>query len=87
MGKRRAQVLSLAILTLAASPAAADTEAAKVTAAAIRAQGHACAEPVTAQRDAAASKPDEPVWLVKCGDGNYRVRLMGAARPHVERLP
>jgi hypothetical protein len=66
---------------------AADTEPAKVTATAIRAQGMACAEPVTAQRDPAASKPDEPVWLVACSDGRYRVRLMGEAKPRIERLP
>ena len=89
MHRQAAQILVLVASTLVvpASLNAADTEAAKVTAAAIRAEGMPCAEPVTAQSDAAASKPDEKVWLVACSNGRYRVRFMGDTRPRVERLP
>ena len=88
MNTRAAPVLILAACALATmtSPCAADTEAAKVTAAAIRAEGLPCAEPVTAQRDAASSKPDQPVWMVACGNAQYRVRFRGDTRPQVERL-
>jgi hypothetical protein len=89
MYRRAAQVVALATaaIVITANPGAADTEAAKVTSAAIRAQGHACTDPVTAQRDPAASRPDQTVWLVACRDGRYRVQFMGEARPRIERLP
>ena len=89
MHRKSALILAVCASTLVvpASLNAADTEPAKVTGAAIRSQGMACAEPVTAQRDAAASKPDQPVWLVACSDGRYRVHFMGEAKPRIERLP
>ena len=89
MYRRAAQILVVVASTLVvpASLQAADTEAAKVTAAAIRVQGMPCTEPVTAQRDAAASKPDQPVWLVACSDGRYRVHFAGETKPRIERLP
>jgi hypothetical protein len=73
-------------VALAATSSLADTEAAKVTADEVRAQGFPCAEPVSAQRDPAASKPDEAVWILNCSDARYRVRLMGEMPAKVERL-
>jgi hypothetical protein len=64
----------------------ADSEAAMVTADAVRGQGFPCAEPVSAQRDAAASRPDEPVWILVCRDARYRVRFMGDMPAKIERL-
>jgi hypothetical protein len=48
----------------------------KIIAAKIRLQGFACDKPVSAERDRAASKPNEAVWLLKCDDYSYRVRLV-----------
>ena len=64
----------------------ADSEAARVTADAVRAQGFPCKEPVSAERDPTASKPDEEVWVLRCGDARYRVRLMGDMPAKIERL-
>ena len=72
--------------TLVSAGSLADSEAAKVTADKVRAQGFPCAEPVSAQRDPAASKPDEQVWILECHDARYRVRLMEDRPAKVERL-
>ena len=42
----------------------------------IRLKGFACDKPVSAERDRAASRPNETVWLLKCEDRSYRVRLV-----------
>jgi hypothetical protein len=73
-------------VTLVSASSLADSEAAKVTADKVRAQGFPCAEPVSAQRDPAASKPDEEVWILECHDARYRVRLMQDMPAKVERL-
>ena len=73
-------------VTLVSASSLADDEAAKVTADKVRAQGFPCAEPVSAQRDQAASKPDETVWILDCKDARYRVRLMDDMPAKVERL-
>jgi hypothetical protein len=73
-------------VTLVCASSLADNEAAKVTADKVRAQGFPCAEPVSAERDPAASKPDEEVWILECKDARYRVRLMQDMPAKVERL-
>jgi hypothetical protein len=73
-------------VTLVSASSLADDEAAKVTADKVRAQGFPCAEPVSAQRDPAASKPDEEVWILECHDARYRVRLMQDMPAKIERL-
>jgi hypothetical protein len=73
-------------VALAAASSLADSQAAKVTADKVRAQGFPCTEPVSAQRDPAASRPDEAVWILDCSDARYRVRLMGDRPAMVERL-
>lgn len=47
-----------------------------IVAAQIRAQGYACVAPQSARRDARASRPDQAVWLLKCKNATYRVRLV-----------
>jgi hypothetical protein len=78
--------VTLAVALTTSSSSLADSEAAKVTADKVRAQGFPCAEPVSAQRDPAASKPDEAVWILECRDARYRVRLMDDMSAKVERL-
>ena len=44
-----------------------------VLAAQIRLQGFACDKALGAVRDRKRSKPDHPVWVLKCSNANYRV--------------
>jgi hypothetical protein len=55
-------------------------------AAQLRLQGHRCDEPVTAQRDAQLSKPDEVAWNLRCGNASYRMRLTPDMEARVEKL-
>jgi hypothetical protein len=51
-------------------------------AAQIRRQGYTCDKPESATRDREHSKPNAAVWILKCENRSYRVRLtpdMGAA--------
>jgi hypothetical protein len=52
----------------------------------IRRQGFVCEQPQSATRDPEASKPDEAVWLLRCEDASYRVRLMPDMAAQVERV-
>ena len=61
-------------------------EAAEVLAIQLRRQGHQCESPVSAERDLKLSKPDEPVWIVKCGNIAYRMRLVPHQAAEVERI-
>jgi hypothetical protein len=72
-----------AILTGAASlpaPAAAQEASTKevltVVAAIVRTQGLECTSPGSVTRDDAASKPEEPVYVIACAEGTYRVRVV-----------
>jgi hypothetical protein len=51
-----------------------------------RLQGYRCDEPVSAERDAALSKPDEAVWVLKCANATYRIRLVPDMAARVEQL-
>jgi len=74
------------VATLTAVDSRADDEAAKVTADAVRAEGLPCLEPVSAERDNAASKADVVVWILQCQDARYRVVFKGDAKAEIERL-
>jgi hypothetical protein len=52
----------------------------------IRRQGYACDEPREAERDRAASRPNETVWILRCGNATYRVTLIPDMAARVERL-
>ena len=65
----------------AAGEAPKDTLAAR-----IRVQGSACDKPLSAVRDAKRSKPDEAVWVLKCENATYRIRLIPDMAAKVERL-
>lgn len=75
-------------LPLSSSPvAAADEEKpAEIIAAQIRRQGFSCDNPQDAERDLEASKPDEAVWVLNCGNASYRVRLIPDMAADVERI-
>jgi hypothetical protein len=53
----------------------------------IRRQGFACDEPRQAERDRQASRPNETVWILRCGNATYRVTLIPDMAARVERLP
>ena len=55
-------------------------------AAQIREQGYRCYKPLSARRDAKLSKPDEAVWVLKCSNAVYRVRLDPDMAAHVTKL-
>lgn len=67
--------------------AAAEQENPKdIVAAQIRRQGYACDRPQSAVRDRERSKPDEAVWVLRCENASYRVRLIPDMAAHVERI-
>lgn len=74
-----------AMLLLCSSGAAAQ-DAADTVAEAVRAGGHPCARAMAAERDTAASRPDQAVWILTCSDARYRVRFPGDTAPQIERL-
>jgi hypothetical protein len=51
-----------------------------------RAQGYRCDVRVSAERDPALSRPDEAVWILKCQNATYRVRLIPDMAARVEQL-
>jgi hypothetical protein len=59
---------------------------AELLAAQLRTQGFRCDKPVSAQQDAGRSKPDEAVWIVRCANASYRMRLIPDMAAVVEPL-
>ncbi len=52
----------------------------------IRRQGYKCGKAQSAERDLAASKPDAAVWVLRCDNATYRVRLHPDMAADVERI-
>ena len=52
----------------------------------IRKQSYACDRPESAIRDPERSRPNAAVWLLKCEQASYRVRLVPDMAAHVERV-
>ena len=65
---------------------ATEQAAATDIAAQVRLQGHRCEGSVNAQRDSGESRPDEPVWILACGNATYRIRLVPNMAAFIERL-
>ena len=57
-----------------------------IIAAQIRDQGYKCDSPQSADQDMQSSKPDEAVWIIRCEDATYRVRLVPDMAAAVERI-
>lgn len=57
-----------------------------VVAASVRDRGFDCDDPKKAERDEAASKPDEAAWVIDCGNAHYRVTYKGDTGVEVEEL-
>ncbi len=70
-----------------AAVAAAETEQPKeIIAAQISRQGYTCKSRQSAESDRAASRPDEAVWVLRCENASYRVRLIPDMAARVERI-
>jgi hypothetical protein len=65
---------------------AEDESPANIIAVQIRKQGFACDKAENAVKDAKLGRPDLPVWILKCSNASYRVRLVGNMADHVEKL-
>jgi len=52
----------------------------------LRSQGFPCDRALSSEQDVEASKRDESVWVLKCTNGNYRVRLVPDMAAKVERI-
>jgi hypothetical protein len=76
----------LAAVAGAVPALAADEDPKDIIATQLRKQGHACDRPAGAVRDAEASKPDEPVWILTCESAKYRVRMIPDQAAVVEKL-
>jgi len=61
-------------------------KAAQIIAVQIRKQGYKCGKAENAERDVEASKPNVPVWILKCDNARYRVQVYGNLADKVERL-
>ena len=79
--------LAAAALTVAGlSAARADDGALNLLGDQLRLQGMPCKHAQSATPDPDASRPDERVWIVKCDDVSYRMRLIPNMRAQVEKL-
>jgi len=76
-----------ALGALTGMPAASHSQTpAEDISAQLRLQGYQCDQPVTATRDVRRSKPDSAVWVLKCRNATYRVRLDPNMAARVTRL-
>ena len=78
--------LSSAITLGAAHSASAQETPNDLLARQIRDQGYRCAKPISAQKDLKRSKADEAVWILRCDNGTYRIRLVPDMAARVKRL-
>jgi hypothetical protein len=63
---------------------AAEEMPAEIIAAQIRDQGYACEKAISAKRD--GERSDDAVWILKCQNATYRVRLIPDMAAKVEPL-
>jgi len=74
-----------AVFALAAPVLAQENGPIKVLAATVRTHGHECTEPQGATRDGEAVA-DQAVWILRCKNASYRVRLSPNRNAVVERV-
>ena len=79
--------IAAVLAIVAGQPALADDAPLKLLADQLKLQGFECRNPQSASRDAAASKPDEVVWIVKCESASYRMRVIPDMAARIEKLP
>jgi hypothetical protein len=82
-------LVSLALLAFSGSTYAQQPKAEvpqDELAAQVRIQGFACDKAQGATRDKKLSKPDHPVWVLKCSNASYRVSRVPDMAAKVEVL-
>ena len=79
-------LLLTAAVALGGGVRAQEIPPAKIIADQVRDQGYACSEARSVERDPVYSRPDEPVWILKCDNAAYRVRLVPGMAAAIERL-
>jgi len=52
----------------------------------VRSQGYSCDRALGAERNAEASRADEAVWVLKCTNSSYRMRLVPDMAAKVEKI-
>lgn len=52
----------------------------------LRSQGYPCDRALSSEQDVDASKRDESVWVLKCTNGTYRVRIIPDMAAKVEKI-
>jgi hypothetical protein len=65
---------------------AAEETSADILAARVREEGHTCDKAQSAERDRGQSEPNETVWILKCENDVYKVRLVPDMGAKIERL-
>jgi hypothetical protein len=65
---------------------AQDEVPADIIAVQVRKQGFTCGKAMSAEKEPSDSRPDLPVWILKCDNASYRVRLVGNMADHVEQI-
>jgi hypothetical protein len=73
-------------LVFGPAPSSIAQDPKEIIAAQLRAQGYACDNPQSATRDQKASRPNETVWIVVCGNASYRATLVPNMAARVETL-
>ena len=79
-------LLAIAVASIAVPVLAQQVPPATDIAAQVRLQGYPCEGSVSAEKDAKYSWPDEPLWVLKCTNATYRVRLVPDMAARIERL-
>lgn len=75
-----------ALAMLLSASASMAQHATDTVADAVRDRGFPCERALSSERDPAATRPDEAVWILTCSNARYRVRFPGDTAPQVERL-
>jgi hypothetical protein len=79
-------LLVAAAIAIAQGLRAEEIPPAQIIADQVRDQGFPCNKAPTVERDPTYSRPDEPVWILKCDNATYRVRLIPGMAADVVRL-
>jgi hypothetical protein len=76
----------LSLVGVAHSQNANTVTPSKVLADQLRSQGYPCDRALSSEQNVEASKQDESVWIVKCTNGSYRMRVVPDMAAKVERI-
>jgi hypothetical protein len=78
--------IQILIVATAVHSVSAQEPTRDLLAAQIRDQGYVCSEPLSAKKDLIRSRPDQAVWVLRCKNANYRLRLVPDMAARVQRL-